>query len=368
MSARRNGVATAPGLARPERVVLLLLLAGAVALPRARAAEGREHISTVLAGDPAAIEKVFAVIRGSLDRQGLDIVAVSVARIDPLDVARLPLDRSPAGPVAHLWLDLAARQPTIYLLDVRNGLVYARPLPIHADPDAVELELIRLVVDSSVDAILKGRALGVSRDEFERSLAPAPAPVPAPAPTPEPAAAPLPTPAPTRPRPRWAIAAGYSGTMLSTDSVAHGPELGADLLWPRFRLGMIVSQRFQQTVTRSDTGMHLLSSGIRIVAAFPTAITSRLSASLGLGAGVDATHVEPTGVGAQPAFWATDPLVLAMATIERAFSASVVSLRVGIDVDLLATRYLVARSNATSVLWTPWRWRPFALMQLGFAF
>jgi hypothetical protein len=348
----------------------LLLLAGAVVLPRSGAAEGREHINAVLAGDPAAIEKVFAVLRGSFDRQGLEIVAVSVARIDPLDVARLPLDRSPTGPVAHLWLDLAAGQPTIYLLDVRGGLVYARPLPIHADPDAVELELIRLVVDSSVEAILKGRALGVSRDEFERSLAPAPAPAPPPAPTPEPASAPAPppTPAPTRPRPRWAIAAGYSGTMLSTDSVAHGPELGADLLWPRFRLGMILSQQFQQTVTRSDTGMHLLSSGIRIVAAFPTAITSRLSASLGLGAGVDATHVEPNGVGAQPAFWATDPLVLAMATLDRAFAASVVSLRVGVDVDLLATRYLVARSNATNVLWTPWRWRPFAALQFGLAF
>ena len=364
MRARRNGVATAPWPARPERVVLLLLLAGAVVLPRSGAAEGREHINAVLAGDPAAIEKVFAVLRGSLDRQGLDIVAVSVARIDPLDVARLPLDRSPTGPVAHLWLDLAARQPTTYLLDARSGLVYARPLPIHADPDAVELELIRLVVDSSVEAILKGRALGVSRDEFERSLAPAPAP----APTPAPAPAPPPTPAPPKPRPRWAIAAGYSGTMLSTDSVGHGPELGADFLWPRFRLGMILSQQFQQTVTRADTGMHLLSSGIRIVAAFPTALTSRLSASLGLGAGVDATHVEPNGVGAQPAFWATDPMVLAMATLDRAFAASVVSLRVGVDVDLLATRYLVARSNATSVLWTPWRWRPFAALQLGLAF
>jgi hypothetical protein len=57
-----------------------------------------------------------------------------------------------------------------------------------------------------------------------------------------------------------------------------------------------------------------------------------------------------------------------MATLDRAFAASVVSLRVGVDVDLLATRYLVARSNATNVLWTPWRWRPFAALQFGLAF
>jgi hypothetical protein len=36
--------------------------------------------------------------------------------------------------------------------------------------------------------------------------------------------------------------------------------------------------------------------------------------------------------------------------------------------DLLATRYLVARSDATSVLWSPWRWRPYAALRFGFAF
>ena len=175
MSGRKNGVATAPSPARPERVGLLFLLVGAVAaLPRAGAAQEREHINAVLAGDPTASDRVLAVLRSTLDRQGVDLVAVSADRIDPLDVARCPLDRSPTGPVAHLWLDLTAGPPAMYLLDVRSGLVYVRPLAVHPDPDVVELELIRLVVDSSVEAILKGRALGVSRDEFERSLAPAP--------------------------------------------------------------------------------------------------------------------------------------------------------------------------------------------------
>ena len=114
--------------------------------------------------------------------------------------------------------------------------------------------------------------------------------------------------------------------------------------------------------------MRLLSSGIRIVAAFPTAITSRLSAAFGLGAGVDATHVAPNGNGAQPAFWATDPLIVAMAMLEHPFGAVVVSARAGVDFDLLATRYLIARSELTGVLWTPWRLRPFVAMRLGFAF
>jgi hypothetical protein len=355
------------------------LLAAVVAMPRSAAAEERQHINAVLAADPAVVEKIVAVLRGSLDGQGLDIVAVSAARIDPLDIARLPIDRSPTGPVAHLWLDLTAGQPTMYLLDARSGLVYLRPLAVHADPDVVELELIRFVVDSSVEAILKGRALGVSRDEFERSLASSPAPPPPPPPPPPPAPPPAPPPPPPVPapspvteaigrQPGWAIAAGYSGTMLSTDLVAHGPELGVERRWPRLCLGMTLSQHFQKMVTRADVGTQLLSSGIRISVAFPKAITSHLSASFGLGAGVDATHVTPNGNGAEPAFWATDPLVLAVAALESAYDRFLVSVRVGVYFDLIAPQYLVDSSGGRRVLWTPSRWRPFAAMRLGFAF
>jgi hypothetical protein len=156
--------------------------------------------------------------------------------------------------------------------------------------------------------------------------------------------------------------------MLSTDSVAHGPELGAERLWPHLHLGMTILQQLPLTVTRGGVDMRLLSSGIRVVAAFPMAIASRLSASFGLGAGLDATHVAPDGTGSAPAFWATDPLVLAMATLDHALGAAVVSVRVGVDLDLLAARYLVAHASGNSVLWTPWRWRPFAAMRIGFAF
>jgi len=353
-----------------------VLLVIGVALPRAGRAAEREHVNAVLAGDPAAIERVLGALRGSLDRQGVDLVAVSAERIDPLEVARNPVDHSAAGPVAYLWLDLVASQPTMYLLDVRSGLVYARPLAVREDPDAVELELIRLVVDSSVEAILKGRALGVSREEFERSLATPPPPAPlaaAPAlPLPAPPVPAAESPQPAEPtadsRPKWAIAAGYSGTMLSTDSITHGPELYGERRWPRLRLSVTLRQQLPLTVTRSDVDMRLLSSGIHFVAAFPAAITSRLSASFGLGAGVDATRVTPRGNGARPAFWATDPLVTAMTTLEHTFGAAIVSAGIGVDADLLDTRYLVTHSSGTGVVWTPWRWRPFAAVRLGLAF
>ena len=123
-----------------------------------------------------------------------------------------------------------------------------------------------------------------------------------------------------------------------------------------------------QRVTGADAGMGLLPSGIRVSVALPKATTSRLSASFGVGAGMDATHATPNGTGAEPAFWAANPLLPALATLEHAFGAAVVSVRGNVDLDLLATRYLVAHSDATRVLWTPWRWRPFSATQLGFAF
>ena len=368
MKGRKSGAAPALWPACLRWVFLCLSLAAVVAMPRLLAAEERQHINAVLAGNPAVIEKVVGVLRGSLDRQGLDLVAVSAARIDPLDIARLPIDRSSTGPVAHLWLDLTAGQPTMYLLDARSGLVYLRPLAVQADPDPVELELIRFVVDSSVEAILKGQALGVSRDEFERSLAPAPAPPPPPPPPPAPEPEPEPEPETTGRQPEWAIAVGYSGTMLSTDYLAHGPELGVERRWTHLWLGMTLSQQFPQTVNGADVGMRLLSSGIRISAAFPRAITSHLSASIGLGAGVDATRVTPNGNGAQPAFWATDPFVLAVATLEHSYGRVLVSVRVGVDFDLLAPQYVVDSSDGARVLWTPSWWRPFAALRLGFAF
>ena len=53
--------------------------------------------------------------------------------------------------------------------------------------------------------------------------------------------------------------------MLSTDYLAHGPELGVERRWTHLWLGMTLSQQFPQTVNGADVGMRLLSSGIRIL-------------------------------------------------------------------------------------------------------
>lgn len=336
-------------------IARLAMLLVALVLSRTATAQEQPSVKALLACDPAVAERILPILNGSLVRQGLELVANVVPRIDPLQLVRAPRGPAPAGMVIQLWLDLVAPQPTMYLLDARSGLVYIRPLAVHSDPDAVEIELIRFVVESSVEAMLKGNALGITRDEFERSLSPPEAPV-----------AILPSPSAPTPKPRpWAIALGYSGTMLASDFVAHGPEFAAELRRHNLRLEIDLLQRFPLTVARAGIDTRLISSGVRLHAALPLALGSRTSVSLGLGIGLDATHVAPAGIGATSTFWVTDPLVLALTTIEHSFGAVVVSAHLGVEWDVLASRYTATRPDGTAVLWMPLRFRPFAAIRFG---
>ncbi len=147
------------------------LLVAVFALARRAAAEGASRVQVVVAADPAVSESVLGVVRDSLARRGLATDGTVVPRIDPVQLAR-PQPSSTSAPVARVWLDLVAPQPTMYFVTEPSGLVYVRPLAVHPAPDTVELELIRFVVDGAVQAILEGQPLGISRAEFERSLAP----------------------------------------------------------------------------------------------------------------------------------------------------------------------------------------------------
>jgi len=346
------------GLAGWGRLALLLAV---IAPPRTATAAEPQSVEVVIAAEPAVSESVFTVLRDSLGRRGLDVDATVVPRIDPLQLVRPSAGGLATGSVARVWLDLAAKQPTLYLIAEPSGLIYVRPLAVHAEPDTVELELIRFVVDSAVQAILEGRALGISRDEFERSLAPPVVTRPAPGPLP-------PAPAARKARPKWTIAAGYSGAMLASGVVAHGPELGTEVLWPRLRLGITFLQRFPVTLTSPDVSAILVSSGVRMFAAVPAPMGTRLRASFGIGAGLDVTRVAPGGTGARPTFWVADPLVLAIATLQRSFGRVIAAVDAGVDFDLLAPRYSAIRPDETVVIWTPQRWRPFATARLGVVF
>ena len=339
---------------------MLLAQAISVALSPAAAADERRSVMAALAARPEVIERLVPLLRATLDSQGLDLTAVNAPSIDVEDSVRAVPDWSTSGPLAYLWLDLLSKQPTMVLVEPRSSLVHVRSLAVHADPDVVETELIRFVVHSSLEAILKGQALGVPRESLAREKVETPAAAPAQVASVDrtPARAPS----------KWTLGGGYSAAMLSGDSVMHGPELTLGLRRPNLHVGVTLLQSLPLTVTRDGLSTQLVSSGLRVVAAYPAAIGARTSASIGVGAGVDATHVAPSGSGATPAFWATDPLVVGVAEIERAWGGALVSACAGVDWDLLDTHYLVTRQNGTSSLWSPWRWRPFLALHVAHKF
>lgn len=343
------------------------LLLAVFALGRRAIAEEAPRLEVVIAAGPAVSESILAVLRDSLARRGLEIEATVVPRIDRLQLVRPPAGGTAAAAVARVWLDLMEPQPTMYFVTEPSGLVYVRPLAVHPAPDTVELELIRFVVDGAVQAILEGQPLGVTPAEFERSLA-APVVVP-----PVPPRSPAPT--VRKARPKWVIAAGYSAARMSLGVVAQGPGLTAELQWPRLRLGVALLQRFPVTLSSPEVSPSspevsavLVSSGARLFAALPARLTARLSASVGIGAGVDVTRVTPAGTGATPTFWVSDPMVLGIVTVQQSFGRIVAAVDAGVDFDLIAPRYSAVRPGQSVAVWTPERWRPFATARLGIAF
>ena len=346
------------------RFALLLAL---LVLSRRAAAEEPPRVEVVVAAGADVSDSVLAVLRDSLARRGLAVDATVVPRIDPMQLVRPAATTAAPSPVARVWLDLLSPQPTMYFVTEPSGLVYVRPLAVHPAPDTVELELIRFVVDGAVQAILEGQPLGVTRAEFERSLAPPVPPAPAP---PQPAA-----PAPPRVPPKWVFGAAYSGARLAAGVLAHGPAVTGEVLWPRLRLGVTLLQRFPVSLSSADVtasnpavSASLVSSGVRLFAAVPARLTARLWASAGVGAGVDVTRVAPAGTGATAPFWVSDPLLLGIATLEHFFGRVVAGIDAGVELDLLAPRYAAIRPGETVAVWTPARWRPFATARLGIVF
>src|SRR5262249_37024238 len=147
---------------------------------------------------------------------------------------------------------------------------------------------VRFVVEQSIDAILEGREIGVSREEFQRTVA-------APQPAPE---APPPAPAPAQPPPpplnQRAVAAGYEGVMVGSGEVQHAAKL---VLVARFaRIHIAGEARLTTAMTISGDGAQarLSTRSVSLSAAGRLLALGEFSVLAGLGIGLDMTTVEPT--------------------------------------------------------------------------
>jgi hypothetical protein len=348
----------------------LLLLAARISPGAELEARPPRQVDLIIgaaAGDTALLEPAM---RDMLVKKGLAVDTTRKAVVTAQDVAAAiapPREATPS--VARVLLDFTtAGQGTLFLIDPRRGRVYVRRMALAHGLDAVARASVRFVVEQSVDAILEGREIGVSREEFQRTALP-PAPVAAPPPAP---AVPLAPPRPAPPPTELALAAGYELVAMGSGEIQHAAKLAVSAR--RARLDFAAAARLAAPISIAGDGAQarLWTTGVALSGAVAFAHTGDLSVLAGLAAGIDFTHVAPSvtspGLQQATAFWAAGPWLRPFAGAEWTAGRLSVALAAGAEVHLLAERYTVKTATDTRDVFAPARVRPTAALLIGLRF
>jgi hypothetical protein len=325
------------------------------ASPRASRVEG------VVAGAPKEVGALEAALGDSLARQGLDLVVTTADKIGADEVTR-----STGGGehvVARFRLDLTSFPlAKLYLLDGDRRRVYVRWLSLPRGLDPVAVELIRFVVESSVEAIRAGHDIGVSREEYDRSLN---------APVGQPATSALAPPAspPLRPPALELVTAiKYEGTLMARGHYQQGPGISLGARLPHLWIGADLLARLPMTIVGDTADARIWAGALRVTGAIPLISSRQASLAAGLGAGIDVSRIRPAAsradLTAAPPFWATSPFLRLFAAIERDFGRLSLAAVIGVDIDLLGERYVVADASGKQEVFVPERARPLAAILL----
>ena len=261
-------------------------------------------------------------IREMLAGKGLDVIVARKRAITTQDVAAAIAPPEEAAPaLARVLLDFTAPgEATLLLIDPKRGRVYARRMVLANGLDAVARASVRFVVEQSIDAILEGREIGVSREEFQRGVAPPPLPAEAPRPAPTPAPALPPAPPVSG---QLLLAGGYEVLAMGSGEVQHAGKVAVAARFARVQIAGAVRLAAPLSIAGNGVQARLSTGGVSVSAAARVLGVGNFSAVAGLGVGVDVTRVEPsvTAPDLQPAaaFWAAGPSVQPFAAIERLF-------------------------------------------------
>ncbi|MEM6992761.1 MAG: hypothetical protein AAF721_19760 [Myxococcota bacterium] len=337
--------------------------------------------------DRGALRSRLAVRLSTLD------AAIGVDDLDALHIADVVLERAGSPERVRVWVDLGdARGVAVYVSDQPGDRVLARTVPWSGRLDEVATEQIVQIVFASVEAILGGATVGVTRAEASVALG-VPPPVVSPMePEPDdPPRAAEATPEPRRPDPerrvaeaparvapasRWlvTVAAGYfAQPWARRRPPLHGPQLRAGAAWRGPLLvgaHAVVRGRLPQRV---DVGALRASvSGATFLAGGSLGgwVSPDVSLSAGVAGGVLLTVVstEGTGLGARPRPREVRSLPALQAGagptlwLGRRNDRVVVQLQAGVVVDPVAVA-LTADDGA--VRFAPWRVRPHLALSVG---
>jgi hypothetical protein len=346
----------------------LLLICARVCIAGEPAARSVELIIGATANEATAIAPS---IREMLAAKTLTVVTTRRAVVTAQDVAAAiapPREATPS--LARILFDFTGPgQATLFLIDPRRGRVFVRRMALPHGLDAVARASVRLVVEESVDAILEGREIGVSREEFQRSVSPPPpAVVEAPrAPT---VLAPAPAPAPESAR--MLLAAGYELVAMGSGEYQQAGRVAVGARFARLQIAAAARLAVPMSIAGDGARARLSTGAVTVSGAGKLASLGSLSLTAGLGAGLELTRVEPAvttqDLQPAPAFWALAPLLQPFAQIERFFGKVSAAVAIFAEVHPLAERYTVMTGGETRDLFVPARVRPAAALLVGAAF
>jgi hypothetical protein len=324
----------------------------------------RGEVKVVVAGS----DRSFAAIAKSLT-ESLSFIAVTAqferaASVDPRSVSEIHPPQ--LSLFARLWIDATAdRDVTLYITDAATERVFVRHINLDHGLDTVVVETLALVAQSSLEALLAGKLIGVTRNDYEQSLQVA-APRPVPQQVPKQTAAP--TPHDVQPS-RWQLWAGYELQGWDGTTVRHQAALGIEYERWRLRLGVDLFGTWPIQFHSGELGAELFSNGVRLGVSRPLELSHQLRLVPGIGLAIELSRIRPelSSPDAQTVspYFAIDPTMRAVLGIERSLSRWSLRGILGVDVETRPVQYVITRQAATEVVRTPWRERPFAAIVLG---
>lgn len=288
--------------------------------------------------------------------------------------------------LAHIWLD--ARDPkraVLYVVDPAHERFLVRVIPLENGYDEIACESVGTIIESSVEALIVGATLGVSREKaeeqvsvLERAAADAPDSQDGPAARTanQKLEVPQQNPSKNRPRLHFAVDASYRTQLWSGDPfVMHGPELGARLLQPGHGLsaaafitiGYYLAGRWE----KEGIGAHFQGPFARGGPGIRYGFNSKWNTSAMATVGLDWLNVAPT-TSDELASPREDLSVLSVPVgfqleVEWRFAPSFgFWLSLGAEGDLLGNHFDVVVNGESEPLLEPWPLQPMSRLGVRF--
>ena len=314
------------------------------------------HVPTILACSQENYTGLRRALEEALARVGLTPSITAVPSIEPQSVAAAASETGDRR--IRIWIDAVQQdRVTLYLADRTRDRMFVRTLTLENELDSVSIDLLGFILESSIEALLAGRAIGVARSDYIRSLTPT-------APTSR-----APESPPCRVRGdcsmgTWQVGIGYETAPLDGVVFQHGPLLGVSRQLNAWHLGAAGRLRWPIVLETPDVGASFNSSGMMLLGGLALARSASTALVVEAGVGADITFIKPYArtlgaEGTQP-FWAFDPFARASVAARLSVGSWHFAAVAGVEWMILPARYVVEIDSLSRTVVEPWALRPLA--------